>query len=155
MKIIDKGATAHIVCVKITCVLLLKKKRGEGMDSSEEKKRTHFRLDVRHQNIPVEVSVDGKKTKGKLKDISDGGIMFILDKRPTTNLVGSTANVSFSINNRLFTFDLLVIRTIEIERETCYSGKFQEITKLKKSQLSLLLMKLKLKDGESEDGSIE
>lgn len=107
--------------------------------------RSHFRLDVEKQAIEVVIKKQGNKSmRGLLKDVSDGGIAFRLKEAPSFNLNDEQVLVSFQIEERIFEFDMRILRKFFENNTPYYAGKFLVTSKIKQSQLSLLLMKLKL-----------
>lgn len=116
-----------------------------------KEKRKHFRLDLEKKTIDVSIKINENQTiTGILNDVSNGGISFTLYKKPNVDLVDQTVIVSFVIEDRLFTFDMKILRLLKEKGLTCYAGEFVDNSKIKKSQLSLLLMKMKLISGETE-----
>lgn len=107
--------------------------------------RSHFRLEVEKQTVPVQVMITEKEQiHGFLKDVSDGGIAFTLNEIPLRDLTDLPAKVSFVIDDRMFQFDMKILRKFSRNQIQYYAGEFIVTSKIKQSQLSLLLMKMKL-----------
>lgn len=107
--------------------------------------RTHFRLDMEKEAIGVTIQVNDNNTiTGSIKDVSNGGLSFTLNGRDMNSLVGKEVKVMFVIAKKTFAFNMKVLRQIQEGSNVYYAGQFVEESKIKKSQLSLLLMKLKL-----------
>lgn len=107
--------------------------------------RTHFRLDVEEDNMGLAVLCeDGKTFDGYIKDISNGGLSFSLMNATKKDFDCIEVTVSFVIESRPFTFGFTILRKYTELGKLYYAGKFSDNSMLKKSQLSLLLMKLKL-----------
>lgn len=107
--------------------------------------RTHFRLDVEEDNIGVSVLCENGKTfDGYIKDISNGGLSFYLISKTKHDFDCIEVTVSFVIESRPFSFGFTILRKYTELGTLYYAGKFSDKSMLKKSQLSLLLMKLKL-----------
>lgn len=107
--------------------------------------RSHFRLDVEKEAIEVVIKIQGNEcVHGILKDVSDGGIAFLLKETPSCNLKDQHVQVSFQIDERVFAFDMRILRKFFANNTAYHAGEFIITSKIKQSQLSLLLMKSKL-----------
>lgn len=107
--------------------------------------RTHFRLDMEKKTIDLNIKVNDKENIiGSIKDVSNGGLSFTLSETPRYTLVDKEVEVTFVIEGKPFLFNMLVLRRIHEGSCVYFAGQFIEESKIKKSQLSLLLMKLKL-----------
>lgn len=112
--------------------------------------RRHFRLELEDDNIEVTLKSEEKKLKGIIRDISNGGIAFKLknEKDVRVDILNDEFEASFFMYDRLFKFEMKILRYFRENGEIYYSGEFSGDSKIKKSQLSLLLMKRKLIEGE-------
>ena len=107
--------------------------------------RKHFRLEVENDLIFVDVKVsENEIIQGVIRDVSDSGIAFTLNESPSRDLTNQMIQISFHMNNRSFQFDMRILRKFRENGVRYYAGAFIETSKIKQSQLSLLLMKMKL-----------
>lgn len=124
-------------------------KRKEVLDTMKammgKDGRSHFRLDLEQQTVCVDVKIrENEIIQGMIKDVSDGGIAFTLQETPLRDLTNQQVQVSFRMEDRVFQFDMLILRKFFTNGAYYYAGEFIVSSKIKQSQLSLLLMKMKL-----------
>jgi c-di-GMP-binding flagellar brake protein YcgR len=111
----------------------------------DESDRTHFRLDLLSKKVSIDIKLEsGESLKGFVRDLSNGGVSFILLEEKNQLLDGATPLIKFELENKIFEFKIKIIRQVIKNECVYYSAQFIDISKIKKSQLSLFLMKVKL-----------